>query len=423
MSQRMIQIVDGRYRGNPVNGVFPLLRDFQEASGAEGTGMGTVKIYNANAQPGHTTDQRIKVRRENISVLGEGAALEAMTTAPSLPTQAGVVSRPLAEVNPELAFRANETEEEAMARIANTFQMFDRIVEATADGVIRGLIVSGPPGVGKSFGVEKILYKANMARQLAGRDPQFEVISGAVSPPMLYQKLYHNRAAEQVLVFDDCDGVLFEDDSLNLLKAALNSGHRRRISWNKLSRALAAEDIPQSFDYEGSVIFLSNINFERSIEKGSRISEHLKAIMSRCHYLDLEISSDRDKLLRIKQIVRGGMLKEYDFSPQEEEDIVSFVMDNSQWLREISLRIVKKIADFAKAMPGAWYEVAEATTLKREAKYQRLIRERAAQAESALAEVGVVLQEIAQAEESETPEAPTQAPVISVFDEFEEAPL
>lgn len=420
---RMIQIVDGRYRGNPVNGVFPLLRDFQEASGAEGTGVGTVKIFNANAQPGHTTDQRIKVRRENLTILGEGAQAEmaARESTQTLPTQAGVIARPLAEVNPELAFRANETEEDAMARIENTFNMFDRIVDACAEGVIRGLIVSGPPGVGKSFGVEKVLYKANIARQLAGRDPQFEVISGAISPSMLYQKLYHNRASEQVLVFDDCDGVLFEDESLNLLKAALNSGHRRRISWNKQSRALAAEDIPQSFDFEGSVIFLSNINFERSIEKGSRISQHLSAIMSRCHYLDLEISSDRDKLLRIKQIIRAGMLKEYDFSPQEEEDIIRFVFDNSQWLREISLRIVKKIADFAKAMPGAWYEVAEATTLKREAKFQRLMREKRANEEAALENLGELIQSV---EDQETPEeTPALEARAESTPEFEEAPL
>ena len=32
-----------------------------------------------------------------------------------------------------------------------------------------------------------------------------------------------------VLVFDDCDSVLMDDLSLNILKAALDSGKRRRI--------------------------------------------------------------------------------------------------------------------------------------------------------------------------------------------------
>lgn len=375
---RMIQITDGRYRGMSINGVFPLLREFKEKAGGEGTGLGTVQIYNTQAAAGMPTDQRVTVRREHAVEVTEGAAMV------NLPAAEGAVFRPM--VDPVMEFQNSETEEEAMGRIARTFEMFDRIVDATTRGVIRGLIVSGPPGIGKSFGVERQLEQANLFRKLAGQEPQYELISGGISAIGLYQKLYHNRAAEQVLVFDDCDGVLFDEESLNLLKAALNSGHRRRIAWNKQSRTLGVEDIPQSFDFEGSIIFLSNISFERAIDKGSRISEHLNAIMSRCHYLDLEISSERDKLLRIKQIIRSGMLGPYGFNPSEEASIVEFVFNNAPYLREISLRIVKKIADLVKAHPNDWYEMAETTVLKKEARYQRLIAERARAALAAEAE-------------------------------------
>jgi hypothetical protein len=206
--------------------------------------------------------------------------------------------------------------------------------------------------------VEKQLTAANIFRTMAGLDPRFEIVSGGVSSIGLYQKLYYNRSPEQVLVFDDCDGVLLEEECLTLLKAALNSGDKRRICWNKESRVLVVEDIPEAFDFEGSIIFLSNIDFERTIARGSRIASHLDAIISRCHYMDLEISSTRDKLLRIKQIVRDGMLTPYLFTEQEEKDLLHFIFDNADFLREISLRMVKKIADFVKTDPAGWREMA-----------------------------------------------------------------
>jgi hypothetical protein len=163
---------------------------------------------------------------------------------------------------------------------------------------------------------------------------------------------------------------------LSLLKGALNSGDKRRIAWNKESRVLAVEDIPEAFDFEGSIIFLSNIDFERSIAKESRIAAHLAAIMSRCHYLDLEIGSTRDKLLRIKQVVRDGMLATYDFSPVQEADIMEYMMSNSEYLRELSLRQLKKIADIVKAKPTDWVMAVEATCLHKEAKFKRLAAKR-----------------------------------------------
>ena len=263
-----------------------------------------------------------------------------------------------------------------MLRISETFLMLDTIVDACARNVVRGLVVSGPPGIGKSFGVEKQLATANMFRTIQGVDPKYEVISGGISSIGLYQKLYHNRSKEQVLVFDDADAVFSDEESLNLLKAALNSGDKRRICWNKESRTLAVEDIPEAFDFEASVIFLTNIDFEKSIAKGSKIGAHLEALMSRTHYLDLEIGSLRDKLLRIKQIIREGMLNAYNFTAAEEQSVLDFVLNNAVHMREVSLRAVKKLADLVKADPTQWYEMAEATLLLREAKFKRLLERR-----------------------------------------------
>ena len=144
---------------------------------------------------------------------------------------------------------------------------------------------------------------------------------------------------------------------------------------------LLTEDIPNAFDFEGSVLFLSNKDFDKEIERGSRIAVHLEAIMSRCHYLDLEIGSMRDKLLRIKQVVQDGMLAPFEFTAQQEADVVAFVMDNAEYLREVSLRMVKKIADWVKADPADWYATAEATCLTKEAYFKRMLAKRQAASE------------------------------------------
>lgn len=364
-----IQIAKGFHRGQQVEGLFTLIKGFREV----GAGEGEITVSDPqNLIPWKQTGTpRIKLSKKDFALLdAQGAPLgDHVTIDPDAQHVDGVV---VMTTNYEQIFMSTETEEEAMDRIEETFLMLDKITDASARGVIRGLTVSGPPGVGKSFGVDKQLVAANMFLTMAGKDPMYETISGGISSIGLYQKLYHNRAAGRVLVFDDCDGVLFDEECLNLLKAALNSGDKRKINWNKESRVLAGDGIPDSFDFEASIIFLSNIDFERTIAKGSRISAHLEAIMSRCHYLDLEIGSTRDKLLRIKQIVRDGMLEPYAFKKDEETAILDFVFGNSEYLRELSLRMVKKIADFVKADPKGWLEMAEATCLTREAKFKRL---------------------------------------------------
>ena len=368
-----VSIIKGEYRAMPVQGIFPLVKPWQD--GAKG---GFVTIRNSNPKAGHPSVQRVNCLQEDIKLLdSEGEELGEHIVVDNGIQGAGIE----VSTNYEAAFIQAESEDEAMDRIESTFLMLDKITDGcTKPEGIRGLVVSGPPGIGKSFGVEKQLEAANMFRTMAGRDPKYEVVSGGVSSIGLYQKLYYNRSPENVLVFDDCDGVLFEDECLNLLKAALNSGDKRRICWNKESRVLAVEDIPEAFDFEGSIIFLSNIDFEKTIERGSRIAKHLEAIMSRCHYMDLEIGTMRDKLLRIKQVMRNGMLAPYGFTLDQEVAIWDFVKDNSEYLREVSLRMVKKIADFVKTDPNDWQEMAEATCLQREAKFKRLLAKRQAEA-------------------------------------------
>ena len=257
----------------------------------------------------------------------------------------------------------NESDNQIIERMRERFSILDDMTQASIDGVVRGMVVTGPPGVGKSYGVEQVLEKNSLFDTLAGNKLRFEVIKGASSAIGLYKVLYNNADKNSVLVLDDCDTVLYDETSLNLLKAALDSCKKRKLCWNTDSALLRREGIPDSFEFNGSVIFITNLKFDNVRGK---IKDHLAAIMSRCHYLDLTMDTMREKVLRCKQIVADGMLNEYQFTQDEQEDLMNFMFDNKEKMREISLRMVTKLADLKKSFGDEkWKRTAEVTCMRR----------------------------------------------------------
>ena len=240
-----------------------------------------------------------------------------------------------------------ETDQQVISRIATRFDILHDMTKAVIAGDVRAMIVTGPPGVGKSYGVEKELDKASMMDSIAGRPIKYEVVKGAMTALGLYAKLYEHADANHVLVFDDCDSVLMDELSLNILKAALDSGKKRVLHWNADSSKLRTEGIPNKFEFKGGVIFITNVKFENVRSK--KLQDHLEALQSRCHYLDLTLDTMRDKFLRIKQIVATGELfGDYDLSKESEEEVISFMDAKKDKLREVSLRMALKIADLTK---------------------------------------------------------------------------
>lgn len=254
-----------------------------------------------------------------------------------------------------------ETDDEIVDRLRERFNMLSDMTKAVRKGDVRAMIVSGPPGVGKSHGIETVLDRYATMEALGG-EQRYEVVKGAMSAIGLYCKLYKMADKGKVIVFDDCDSIFSDELSLNILKAALDSKKRRTIHWNTDSYKLRNEGVPDSFNFEASAIFVTNLKFDKA--KG-KIREHLAALESRCHYMDLTIDTDREKMLRIKQITNDGMLNDYKFSEETIQEIVDFVDINKSKLRELSLRTVLKIADLAKAFPNCWESMAENTVMRR----------------------------------------------------------
>jgi hypothetical protein len=328
-----VRILSGSYRNETVKGeVFTLVKGYQ--LGSKG---GFVTVKNDGQFPGRPSEVRVNVDNQDSLEFLSGKQVTEQ--------------------------KVSESETEAMDRIANRFAVLDEMSKACISGDIRAMIVTGPAGIGKSHGVNLQMEKASMFDKLAGKKVRFEVVKGAMSGIGLFAKLYKFSDAKNVLVFDDCD--IWEDqDAINVLKGALDSGKTRRISWNKDSRILREEGIPNSFNFNGSIIFITNKSFDN--KKASKMQPHLDALQSRCHFLDLTVDSERDKMLRIKQVHRdadGGLFKDYDFTQEQTDEIMSFIWDNHNKLREVSLRMCLKVADLVK-ISGNWRELAKATCMK-----------------------------------------------------------
>lgn len=257
---------------------------------------------------------------------------------------------------------AHETDEEIIERTRMRFEILKDMTKAVKNGDVRAMIVTGPPGVGKSFGVEEVLSRDDLFNTLGERKPRYEIVKGAMSPIGLYKKLYEFSEAKNIIVFDDCDSILLDDVALNILKAALDSSKKRTISWNTDSRLLRSEGIPDRFEFRGGAIFITNLKFENVRSK--KLQDHLAALESRCHYIDLRMDTDREKVLRIRQIVNDGMLSEYELQDCARDEIVQFIVDNRARLRELSLRTVLKVADLRKSFPLNWQNMARVTVMK-----------------------------------------------------------
>jgi predicted AAA+ superfamily ATPase len=258
-----------------------------------------------------------------------------------------------------------ESDEAIMTRLKERFEILDDMTRAVKAGHVRALIVSGPPGVGKSYGVEQVLSRHDVMANIANDQKlkKYEVVKGAMSALGLYSKLYEYSDKKSILVFDDCDSVLLDDLSLNILKAALDTSKRRTIHWNTDSRLLRADGVPNSFEFKGGAIFITNIKFENVRSK--KLRDHLEALESRCHYLDLTIDTEREKILRIKQVIRDyGMLDDYEFDAEAKEEVVNFIEANRNKMRELSLRMVLKVADLRRSMPSNWQSRARMTCMK-----------------------------------------------------------
>ena len=266
-----------------------------------------------------------------------------------------------------------ETEEERNIRISKRFATLERLSVRLMENKIPAMIVSGPPGLGKTYTLEqKVMIARSMGRKAT-------VISGTISPVGLYRTLYEH-ADGGVIILDDCDDVFRDDTCLNLLKAVLDSSSQRIVSYMKDAKWMKEDEIPQSFEFCGSVAFCTNIDFEREVQRNHMKSIHYKALMDRSLYLTLTLRGRDDCMTRIRQVaddeiipakeegdadtVNPGLLRQMGLDVDQAKTVMDYVVENQDRCYSLSIRFLLQVANCMVASPNTWREDADATQLR-----------------------------------------------------------
>ena len=232
------------------------------------------------------------------------------------------------------------------------FGMLDKLTRGCITNDIRSMIVVGAPGVGKTFTVESILENTP--------DLKYEIVKGGLSAVELYKMGYRNRRPGSVVIIDDADSIFSDEEGLSILKAMCDSSSCRRVSWLKDSSSLREDDVPQTYDFQGSFIFISNIDFQRYIDTGgNKYVVHFEALMSRSLYLDLRVHDRQAISLWVEHVAtHGKMFAKENVSEAVGRDILAFLKKNRDDLREYSLRTAVKLCGLAKSHHD-WKDMAQ----------------------------------------------------------------
>ena len=241
---------------------------------------------------------------------------------------------------------------ESKFTINQRFGFLSDMIVMLAKGDQPSVVVTGPGGLGKSHTVTTTLRKAGLKDmsilddyEIGAQVPKnaFVVIKGYSTPKGLYRTLYENR--NSIIVFDDCDSVLKDPVSLNILKGALDSYSKRIISWRA---DIKDEDLPTSFEFKGRVVFISNMS-------SSQLDQ---AIISRSMSVDVTMTAEQ-KVERMRFLV-----KEKDFMPDfdlvSKNDALNLIAKLADGVKELSLRTLIQVTKIRKSNPNNnWKELAE----------------------------------------------------------------
>jgi hypothetical protein len=223
-------------------------------------------------------------------------------------------------------------------------------VKKVAEGNISSLIVNGPPGLGKTYSVEEYLGK--YCKQ------DYKVVTGHMTVLSLYMHLYAHKDKGQVLVLDDVDTVFNKVEGLNILKGAMDTKPVRKISWESSSTILRSVGIPKSFQFEGSVILISNIGFGGTSRK-SKLNAHLDALKDRSYLLSTKDVSLEGLYKQVCfMVLEKDMLSSYDLTEVQKHEILSYIGENLENVTKVSLRLAVKLAQLVVADPLNWKEMA-----------------------------------------------------------------
>lgn len=248
-----------------------------------------------------------------------------------------------------------------LKEIESRFDVLSRLMDGVVNKKVRSIIVSGAPGVGKTYTIEAKLSAA----KASGMIKKFTVVRGTISPIGLYILLYEHRHSGNVIVLDDSDSIFMDETGANLIKAATDSSRIRHVSYYKEAAALELNGVPKTFEYGGAICVATNLDFEREVAMKSKVAVHLSAILNRALYVDLGLHSQASLMARVESVCKNtNMLKDEGLTDQQIGEVVAWMRDNQTKLRSLSLRTANQLASLIVTDESRWREVAKVTLLR-----------------------------------------------------------
>lgn len=204
--------------------------------------------------------------------------------------------------------------------IEERFQYIGGVTDMVINGISPSAFITGMAGIGKTYLVRNRLKQQG---KIEGKDYHF--VSGHSSPMGLYMFLYEHRDA--ICVFDDCDSIFKDSIAVNLLKSAIDSYEVRTVNWQS---SRMPDEMESSFDFEGSIIFISNLD-------ESRIDE---AVKSRTFVIDLQLNRKEivDYMRKIAKDVEPEM------SLDEKHEVIDYLDKTKDNFKQFNLRTLIKVA-------------------------------------------------------------------------------
>lgn len=203
--------------------------------------------------------------------------------------------------------------------INDKFKFLENMVGMVVKKTAVSMVITGEGGLGKTFTVMQEIKKRKLEE-----NSDYITIKGFSTAKGLYRTLYEN--SDKLIVFDDCDEVLKNDVAKNILKGALDSYDERIISWITNS---FSDDLPSSFEFEGQIIFISNLP-QYKVDQ---------AILSRSMSIDLSMDTDT-KIQRMRAILP----KIKTIVPMEvKEECLNLIEENKNHCGDLNMRTLIKV--------------------------------------------------------------------------------
>ena len=233
--------------------------------------------------------------------------------------------------------------------VNDRFSFLEKAIVMTAEGVQPSVVVSGSGGLGKTYTVRKTLEKCGLKDFTMNPDSAdiydkgFIFVKGFSTAKNLYRTLYNNNGS--VIVLDDTDSIFKDANSVNILKACLDSYSTRTVDWG--AEMKREDDLPRTFEFTGQIIFITNIP-----------SENLdQAVRSRSMVIDLSMTEKEtvDRMLEI--VVSDTFLPEY--SMDIKDDAIQFIDENKHTAKELSLRTLITVCKIRSEFPDSWEQMSK----------------------------------------------------------------